>query len=935
MVHFLKETIERMCKRNVGSRQSIGINLYKLTTFEATVYNIRKEEAFETTMNKNKVDDDNNSFSMMDKNIFIENRVKDRKQFFEQHVSIQQKQSEIKSILPSTSSTRSTSRTSRTVGLSAVEEDSSGFLFFEEDRTDSDSIFDGTSERMSMEGSEMMEEEHETFKSLLSGTADSVESDTDPAKLLHLEESLYYSSKNYKENNELNNTSTTERSRVEKITMSATPPPHHHHPLRYHKGLTPARRNFKERTERSDQKIIPHLSVKYDHHKEGEREGFLKIITDVKYDNPEEKQMEGSMMWTPLKKLVGAQFNLHPSFDDMSSLGESERKHKLNILPDLREKGENTVQEKEGHSGSVRSSQRSQYDNNEDGSVSRRSRNYNKNVKIQVTRTIRDNRSSDSSQTAERTATATKSAESKGIADNGICDESSKISQSHSISVTQSHSIDGEEFVLSKDNSRDCSRDDSNSRPDSLFSLNDISVNGYNGINERIDVPLSTDVFISNNSICPFDSTDCSIDSKGNRKAKQQSASSEKKSKKSSNKFKLGIGTMAKMIKKAKRGVGSSVKKIKVLGFEKEKVNSTLGEGSDVRNGIPNENQNDFFDEKLAEKIMNDHMDETNFRKAIIYLDTGKELLYHATNMGNNKPERCKELTRMAHTYVYVSRQLAKTSLLACKSATSKNVAFAVDNDNITSGGRVSVDEDWNEALRDLICFPFEEFSFPSFLQCYYGGSTIDETQFQVEEALEILTTISEEEIVAIESILPSNETSMEAESDIQHNKAKVQVAINNAPIGTADDSMDVDIDIRRFVSNLQSFYGTDTTLNLYGTFSDDDWTERQANIQNRDDDQDGQLMNKKGNGDDVTDEDEARDEKEVEAESWSQSDMSFEELAYDYTKSLKFGNGRSYRKEKLESLAEDICPSTMIVSIPVKTKDFKKTKKKSFRSKK
>jgi len=175
----------------------------------------------------------------------------------------------------------------------------------------------------------------------------------------------------------------------------------------------------------------------------------------------------------------------------------------------------------------------------------------------------------------------------------------------------------------------------------------------------------------------------------------------------------------------------------------------------------------------------------------------------------------------------------------------------------------------------------------------------------------------------------------MEAESDIQHNKAKVQVAINNAPIGTADDSMDVDIDIRRFVSNLQSFYGTDTTLNLYGTFSDDDWTERQANIQNRDDDQDGQLMNKKGNGDDVTDEDEARDEKEVEAESWSQSDMSFEELAYDYTKSLKFGNGRSYRKEKLESLAEDICPSTMIVSIPVKTKDFKKTKKKSFRSKK
>jgi len=38
-------------------------------------------------MKKNKVEDDNNSFSMMDRNIFIENRVEDRKQLFEQHMS--------------------------------------------------------------------------------------------------------------------------------------------------------------------------------------------------------------------------------------------------------------------------------------------------------------------------------------------------------------------------------------------------------------------------------------------------------------------------------------------------------------------------------------------------------------------------------------------------------------------------------------------------------------------------------------------------------------------------------------------------------------------------------------------------------------------------------------------------------------------------------
>jgi hypothetical protein len=817
-------------------------------------------------MNKNRVDDGNNSFSMMDKNIFIENRVKDRKLFFEQHISKHKKQSE-KSILSSISSTRA-SHTSRTVGLSTME-DSGGFLFFEEERTDSDSIFDGTSERMSMEGSERMEE-RETFKSFPSESADSVESDIGPAELLHLEESLYYSLKNYKENIELN-TSTTER-RVEKVTMSATTP----NPLRYHQGLTPARNSFQERTERSDQNIIPRLSVKYDLHEEGEQEGFLKIINDVKYNNPEEKQTKGSLMWSPLKKLVGPQFNQHPSFDDISSLGESERERKLDILPDLREKDENIVQEKEEH---IESSQRSQDSyNNEDGSVSIRSRKYDENVKIQVTKTMRDSRSSDSSPTAERTATATAAAaaskgdESEGIADNGICDDSSKMYQSHSTSETQSHSVDGEECVFS--NYRGCSRDGSKSRLDSLFSLNDLSVNGYNGITERIDVPLSEDIFISNNSICPSESTDCSIDGKGHRKAKQRSASGKHKSKKSSARFKLGMGTMARMIKKAKRGVGSSVKKIKVLSFEKEKFNGTpsdctLGEGSDVRNGIPDKKQDEFLDEKLAEKIMSDpdHMDKENFVKAIIYLDTGKELLYHATNLGNNEPKRCRELTRMAHTHVYVSRQLAKISLLACKYEISKNAALAIDSDNITSG-RVSEDVDWNKALQDLIGFPFEEFFPPSFLQCYYGGSTIDETQSQVEEALEILTTISEEEIFAIKAILPSNKTSAEEESDIQLNKAKVQVAINNALIGTVDDSMDEVIDIHRFVSNLQSFYETDTTLDLYGTFSDDDQTERQAYIQNRDD-QDGQLMNEKGNGDDVKVEDEARDEK-VEADLWS-----------------------------------------------------------------
>jgi hypothetical protein len=139
-------------------------------------------------MNKNKVDDDNNSFSMMDKYISTENRVKDRKQFFEQHICEHKVKSE-KPIFSSASSTR-TSRTSRTVGLSTMEEDSSGFLFFEEERTDSYSTFDGTSERMSMEGSERMEE-RETFKSFLSESVDSVESGIDPAELLHLEESLY------------------------------------------------------------------------------------------------------------------------------------------------------------------------------------------------------------------------------------------------------------------------------------------------------------------------------------------------------------------------------------------------------------------------------------------------------------------------------------------------------------------------------------------------------------------------------------------------------------------------------------------------------------------------------------------------------------------------------------------------------------------------
>jgi len=90
---------------------------------------------------------------------------------------------------------------------------------------------------------------------------------------------------------------------------------------------------------------------------------------------------------------------------------------------------------------------------------------------------------------------------------------------------------------------------------------------------------------------------------------------------------------------------------------------------------------------------------------------------------------------------------------------------------------------------------------------------------------------------------------------------------------------------MNRFVSNLRFFYEADTTLNISGVFSGVNRNERQANIRHEED-QDGQLLNAEGHS---NIENEARDKKQIEQDTGSDTDMIVEALSYDYSTSLKF----------------------------------------------
>jgi len=445
---------------------------------------------------------------------------------------------------------------------------------------------------------------------------------------------------------------------------------------------------------------------------------------------------------------------------------------------------------------------------------------------------------------------------------------------------------------------------------DSSLAPNALTVIDLNELADRHHISISKEKNDGSDYICPSESTDDSIDSKGNLKAK--SAKSLKKSKGKGN------GGMGKILKKAKKGMGKSVKNLTSIVKNTRKTKpakqSLIGteQSPEAVNGISNQKNyiefSDYFDKTLAGELVENSKGETGILKAIQYLESGMRLLRNGAELKKlNDLRESKELIRKARTYAYVGRQLAKQYLLVYRQELLERIGTNPENDDAFAA--------------------FEDF-FLSFLQCVGpcpGTNTVEKSIFQADEALKILSKLSEEEAIVVK-----NCASKDIHDDtVVDPKVKVQRAIANVRDSADKDDMrkmkdtynDRSLVIRRFVSDLRSFYEIDdTTMKLSKIFL-------KRNHEKKDDDTRSLLS---------------------------------ESLSYNYSEPLKFDNGRSSRtrsfttvgsqpssssstrrgrKSKEESLTEGIRPGTTVVSISIKNEQFKNsnsnTKKKQPLSKK
>jgi hypothetical protein len=450
-------------------------------------------------------------------------------------------------------------------------------------------------------------------------------------------------------------------------------------------------------------------------------------------------------------------------------------------------------------------------------------------------------------------------------------------------------------------------KDETNSY-DSSLAPNTLTVNELNELAERHHVSNSKEQNNGNNYICPSESTDYSIDSKGNSKAtKTLSSKSAKSLKKSKGK---GNGGMGKILNKAKKGMGKSVKNLTSIVKNTRKTKPTkqsltgTQQSLEAINGISDQKNclefSDYFDEILAVELVNNSKGETGILKASQYLDSGKRLLRNGAELKKLDDLRAsKELIRKARTYVYVGRQLAKQYLLAYRQELLERIGSNPVNDDAFAA--------------------FEDF-FLSFLQCVGpcpGADTVEKSIFQVDEALRILSKLSEEEAIVVKSCVSkeiNEETGVNRKVKVQGPIADVRNSADRDDIRRMKyTDHDRSLVIRRFVSDLRSFYEIDTNMKLSKIFL--------KRNQDKKDDEAKNLLN--------------------------------ESLPYNYSEPLKFDNGRSFhtrsfttvgsmkqeqpssslstrrgRKSKEESLTEGIRPGTTVVSISIKNKQFKNKNK-------
>ena len=430
---------------------------------------------------------------------------------------------------------------------------------------------------------------------------------------------------------------------------------------------------------------------------------------------------------------------------------------------------------------------------------------------------------------------------------------------------------------------------------DSSLAPNTLTVNDLNELAEKHHISISKEKNNGSDYICPSESTDDSIDSKGN--LKENSAKSFKKSKGKGN------GGMGKILKKAKKGMGKSVKNLTsiVKNPRKTKPAKQLLTGTEqspeALNGISNQKNyiefSDYFDETLAGELVKNSKGETGILKAIQYLESGMRLLRNGAEQKKlNDLRESKELIRKARTYAYVGRQLAKQYLLVYRQELLEKIGTNPANDDAFAA--------------------FEDF-FLSVLQCVGpcpGANTVEKSIFQVDEALKILSKLSEEEAIVVKNCASkdiNDETVVDRKVKVQRAIADVRDSADRDDIRRMTDTdHDKSLVIRRFVSDLRTFYEIDdTNMKLSKIFL-------KRNHDKKDDDTRSLLS---------------------------------ESLSYNYSEPLKFDHGRSFRtrsfttvgsqpssssstrrgrKSKEESLTEGIRPGTTVVSISIKNGQFK-----------
>ena len=441
---------------------------------------------------------------------------------------------------------------------------------------------------------------------------------------------------------------------------------------------------------------------------------------------------------------------------------------------------------------------------------------------------------------------------------------------------------------------------------------NTLTVNDFNELAEKIQVSNSKEN--DNNYVCPSESTDYSIDSKGNSKEPNSVSTKSAKSAKSSIKSKVKRSGMGKMLKKAKKGMGKSMKQIsqftaivkntiktkptKPSASTMDESHHTADANSDLKNCLI---CHDIFDEKLAEVLVTENKGHANIYTALRYVDVGKRLLHSGGELQKtNDLKGAKEATRKAHTYAYVGRQFAKQYLMAHREEYQEGIGTNPVSDI------PGVSDDAITAFEELIL---------SILQCdgpCNGDYRIQKSRVQVDEALEILTKLSEAE-VAVMTAAESSEIGTDRKSKVEEAMTNNRHStVGNGKRGGGKAGHDIGLAVNSFVSDLRSFYEIDKTLKLSKVF----------------------MNSNEGKNEDDSD----------------RSSMNDDSISYNYSESLKFDHGRSYhtrsdttvgsfkqeqtsttssssrrgKNTREESLAQGIRPGTTVVSISVKNKNFK-----------